>query len=249
MVSAISTLAIVAGVPLGTLIGNAFGWRVAVASAGLASFALIALVLTTLPAVAEDELGHGSLREAARTPGVLTVALAVPLLFFGHFSLITYIDPFFADIGATASQLGLALSLIGASGILGAWMAGRSTHGHLLRVLPVPLTMLALTFVAIALVGHSPTIALLATLPWGAAFSASVVYFQAVSMQTAGKHKDAVSSLVSMTIQAGIAAAGIYGGLVLDNFGVRSVPLAAALPIALCVVVLVSSSSRRAGAG
>ncbi len=244
VVSATSTFAIVAGVPLGTLIGTAFGWRVAVASAGVISFALIALVLTILPAVAEDESKHGSLREAVRSPGVLTVVLAIPLFFMGHISLVTYIDPFFTDIGATKSQLSLALSAIGLSGIFGAWIAGRSRHSQLLRLLPVPLSVLAVTFVVITLVSPSPTTGLLATVPWGVAFSLSMVYFQTASMQAAKSHKDAVSSMISMTTQAGIAAGAVYGGFALDTFGVRALPLAAAAPIALCIVIVITSRNR-----
>ncbi|MGF6099270.1 MFS transporter [Pseudomonas sp. 18175] len=121
------TLAMVIGVPLGSFLGNGFGWR-------LPFFAVVALAalgflatLFWLPDVKASEPVKASVQlSAAINPAILTM-MAVTVLGFGaSFAAFTFITPILTDItgfsGRTASIL---LVVFGAATLLGNLLGGR----------------------------------------------------------------------------------------------------------------------------
>jgi predicted MFS family arabinose efflux permease len=80
---------------------------------------------------------------------------------------------------------------------------------------------------------------------WGAAFGAIGIYHQAAILRAGREHKDAANGLTVVTIQLGIAVGAGYGALSLTTAGAQFVPLAAAVPTAAALAIILAS--RRGG--
>lgn len=107
------TLAIVAGVPLGVLVGQGFGWRTTfLGMAGLASLSLLR-ILTRLPRQAPGVTASlGERLALAKRPDMLGVLATTVLTVAGTFTVYTYLGVFLAGATGVGPQ-GLALVLLG----------------------------------------------------------------------------------------------------------------------------------------
>ncbi len=124
------TGSIAAGVPVGTWIGGAFGWRATFASMAIAGMIVLILVLTTLPR-SEGLDETPVLREQVRTLRQLPISLGLLancVLMTGSMMMLTYLAPYLASATtAGIEERALAFSLSGIAGILGIWLGGIAT--------------------------------------------------------------------------------------------------------------------------
>jgi len=170
------TLAIVAGVPLGTLLGTQLGWRATFgAVALLSSLAALALAFG-LPSSVGAGTPPASLKarlEAARLPGVLPTLFVTMLWGIGTYAPLTYLAPYLAEVaGMPPEHMGTIMLLWGVSAAIGLALGGRATDRFgSARVVVPALGMLMAAFYYLSILaglGHWP---LLATLPgialWG----------------------------------------------------------------------------------
>jgi predicted MFS family arabinose efflux permease len=113
MVTTGLTLAIIAGVPLGVLVGEGFGWRATfLGVAGLAALSLLG-ILARLPR--QQPGATASLGERLALAGrgdVLAVLATTTLAMAGAFTVYTYLGVFLAGVAGLGPQ-GLALVLLG----------------------------------------------------------------------------------------------------------------------------------------
>lgn len=113
MVTTGLTLAIIAGVPLGVLIGEGFGWRATfLAVAGLAAISFIGIVAglpRQLPSSAPGWRERLALAKRRDTLSVLTTSV---LTVAGTFTVYTYIGVFLTSVAGFGPR-GLALALLG----------------------------------------------------------------------------------------------------------------------------------------
>jgi DHA1 family inner membrane transport protein len=133
------TLAQLLGVPLGTAIGNAYGWRMTFWSVGAAG-ALATLSLALLLPRSEAPSGNTSTPaaeiRALNNQQVYLTYLATALLVTGSLSLSTYLVPLMTDI--THIPLGQTpwyLLIIGAGGLVGNLVGGRLADWKLMPTL------------------------------------------------------------------------------------------------------------------
>lgn len=120
------------GVPLGTLIGGAFGWRAtffAMAALGAVAAAGTALLLPAeSPAAAAGAGGGlGDRLAVLRAPGV-PAALGVSVLWIaGAFTVLTYIGPVLDEVGGVrGAALSLWLLVFGLAAVVGNTLGGRA---------------------------------------------------------------------------------------------------------------------------
>lgn len=122
------TLSSVAGVPIGTAIGQAFGWRMsfwAIAGAGtLAGVALAFLIPEVKQSRAAGDL-RAELRAAVRPP-VLISYVMIALFMVGVMGLFSYVVPFLTEAaGVPLAYVPWVLFAMGAVGVVGNLAGGR----------------------------------------------------------------------------------------------------------------------------
>ena len=139
-------LATVIGLPVGSLVGQAYGWHatfVLVAVLGGIGLVGVLVFCPRIPAVDTGGLG-GAVRVVANRP-VLT-GLAVTLLALtGFVAVFTYVAPMLTTVsGFSPGWVSVALVGYGLGTVAGNVLAGRVPPAAIPRVLPVPLAVLAL---------------------------------------------------------------------------------------------------------
>lgn len=231
------------GVPLGTWLGAAIGWRAAFGAMSLLSVILMAWVLLKVP----DYPGQAGarrlpLRRVWRTPGVRPVLAVVMCWMLAHNLLYTYVAPLVAPAGLSA-DVDAVLLVFGLAALGGIWLTGRTVDGHLRRSVLLSLGVFAAATLLLGLSLRSPQLVWGAVAFWGLSFGGAATLLQTALADSAGEGADAALSMNVVIWNGAIAAGGMLGGLLLGHFGVLSFPWAA-LAMALIGLGIAYSASR-----
>lgn len=159
------TISTIIGAPIGTLIGQLFGWRIAYGTISALSVLSVLALLSWLPD--SDDFNGGSIRQelsALRRGNVWGMMLVSALTVASVFSVYTFVGPLVTEVaGMSPTVTPFALSLIGIGMALGNVLGGRLADLYAFR--GMVLGFIA-TLVFLALMGtfaHVPLV-LLATL-------------------------------------------------------------------------------------
>ena len=234
------TVAIVTGVPLGTFIGQTFGWRAtfwAVAGLGLVAFAAIALLL---PANLKREEPAG-LMEQVRVLGsgrLLIVFAMTALGYGGTFVTFTFLSPLLQEVtGLSENTVSLMLVLYGAAIALGNVVGGKVADRDPVRALVVLFALQAAVLVLFTFTAPSPALALVTLAALGFLSFANVPGLQLYVVAMAQRHRpaavDVASALNIAAFNLGIAAGAWIGGLVVASpLGLGATPWVGAILVA-----------------
>jgi len=125
------TLAIIAGVPLGVVVSEGFGWRATfLGVAGLGAFSLIGILiwLPRRPSAAIASLGERL--TLARRGDILAVLATTVLTVAATFTVYTYLRVFLSEVaGLTPYGLALVLLGFGVASAIGTRLGGRAADG------------------------------------------------------------------------------------------------------------------------
>lgn len=233
MVSGGMTLAIVLGVPLGTLLGNALGWRATFGAVALLSLAATAGLAIGLP----RSLGAGAappgLRariDAARLPGVLPTLLVTLAWGTGTYATLTYLAPYLEQVSRLPPERMSAVMLLwGVSAAVGLALGGRASDRFgARRVVLFSLLALTLSFAylgTLAGLGHwgmavvAPGIVMWGMSTWG--------FFPAQQSSLVARSGAGLAPVVlalNASVQyAGFALGAMLGGLAVARWSAGQV--------------------------
>ncbi|OXH85971.1 sugar transporter, partial [Burkholderia multivorans] len=114
-----TAIAMVAGIPLGRVIGETLGWRMTFLA--IAATALVPLLMLryTLPELPSQRTGSlASVPVLLRNPALILLYAITILIVSAHFTSYTYIEPFVRDVNhASENRITYILVLFGAAGI------------------------------------------------------------------------------------------------------------------------------------
>lgn len=251
--SAGGTTAFVLGVPVGTAIGQALGWRAAFGIIAASVVVLAFLVVRFLPAVDHRvSLATGEIPVPARRdptfPGVLFVCLLVAIIVTGHNVFYTYIAPFIIDeAGFARDSVSLLLFLYGGAGAIGLVLAGVVGSRFPRAGLYGMLAGVALAVAVLAALSGIPVIVVVAIVVWGAAFGGIPALLQTRLLHVASPRvRDVGAALLTTSFNIGIGGGALIGGLLLDQSGLLVLPVVEAVVIVLALALLVAVDARRA---
>lgn len=236
-----NSLGLAIGAPVGTALGNLLGWRSAFLVLAASGLLLALLAVWLLPPVRRiPDAPHPSLRKAIGQPGVKTIAIGWPLMLMAHFALFTYIAPFLREVRLPDFSIPLSISVLGVAGLVGIWIAGvtvdsRPRRWHLITVAGVVVSLLLLP-----LLGTSLPAALVLMFVWGTGIGAMGIYNQSAILRAGGEFRDAANGLTVLTIQVGITVGAMFGAAALTLAGPALIPVAAALPAAVALVLVLT---------
>ena len=245
-----NSLGLAIGAPVGTALGGFFGWRAAFLA--MAGFGLVLTVLAffLLPRVHRiSGAARPSLRKAIGQPGVKAVAVAWPLLVLAHFALFTYIAPFIREAALPDYAISLSLTVLGASGLLGIWIAGLTVDSRPRRSLLITTAAIAASMFLLPLAVGNLVLALILMTVWGAGLGAIGIYNQSAILRAGGQYQEAANGLTVLTIQVGITIGALYGSAALVAGGALLVPVAAALPVVAALVITLAGKKHAYPAG
>jgi DHA1 family inner membrane transport protein len=242
------TVANILGVPFGTWLGQAYGWRstfLAVTLVGVIAFAVIAvLVPRDEPAAADEEEGsEGTLAVLGRRP-VLLGLLTTVLSWVGVFAAFTYLAPILTRVtGFSEGAVSPILLVFGGGLVAGNLLGGRLADRHVVPTVIGTLVALSAVLFVMAAAIHQPITAIVAVGLLGAAAFATVAPLQMWVLEKAkGAGQGLASSFNIAAFNLGNAIGAWLGGFVIDHGpGLGAVPLVAGLvPLAALGVVLMA---------
>ncbi|MER7582484.1 MFS transporter [Kitasatospora sp. NPDC097691] len=243
------TVANVVGVPLGTFIGQAVGWRTTfgiVAALGVAGLLGIARLVPALP---RPEGAH--LRReltAFRNPQVLLAMAMTVLGFGGVFAAITYIAPMMTNVaGYSDGAVTWLLVLFGVGMFLGNLLGGRFADRRLMPLLYTTLGGLAAVLALFTLTAHNRILAAVTVLLVGALGFATVPPLQKRVLDQAHGAPTLASAVNIGAFNLGNALAAWLGGIVISAGLGYTAPnwVGAALAAAALVLALWSAALER----
>ena len=245
------TVALVTGVPLGTFIGQHFGWRETfLAVSVLGVFALIAsaiLVPNNIPSRAP-----ASLREQVKVlthPRLLMIYAVTALGYGGVFTAFTFLAPMMQNLaGFTPSAVSWILLGYGVSVAIGNIWGGKLADKHgavpALKFIFAALMVLLLVFQFTASMQYA---ALATVLVMGIFAFGNVPGLQVYVVQKAEEYTpsavDVASGLNIAAFNIGIALGSIIGGQTVEHYGLAQTPWIGAV-IVLVALLLIGLSGR-----
>ncbi|MEU4575231.1 MFS transporter [Nonomuraea sp. NPDC023979] len=211
------TVANIVGVPLGTFIGQAVGWRTTfaiVAALGVAGLLGIAALVPAMPQAQGARL-RGELH-AFRNPQVLLAMAMTVLGFGGVFAAITYIAPMMTQVaGYSGSAITWLLVLFGIGMFLGNLLGGRYADRALMPLLYATLGGLAIVLALFTVTAHNKVLAALSILLIGALGFATVPPLQKRVLDQAHGAPTLASAVNIGAFNLGNALAAWLGGIVI----------------------------------
>ncbi|PYI50312.1 MFS transporter [Paenibacillus flagellatus] len=227
------TLANILGVPIGTFLGQAYGWRSTFWVITAIGFIALVGVMVLVPQV---KAAASSLRQelgVLRRPAVHVALLMTVFGFGGVFTAFTYISPILVDItGFAPSSVSYILVLFGAGITLGNILGGKLADRKLLPSLLVILVVLAAVLAVFGVVDQHKALTLVTVFVLGVAAFGTVPGLQLHMLNTAKEAPTLASTLNIAAFNLGNAFGAYLGGAVIDSGiggGLPAVPAAAAL--------------------
>ncbi|MEV0759012.1 MFS transporter [Nocardia sp. NPDC050435] len=243
LVNAGTTVATVAGVPLGVLLSQFAGWRVVfVVAAALTVVAAIAVRLTLPPIPPAPGVGWSAMGGALRAPGVALGLLSVVAVIGGHFAGYTYIRPALAELlGAGPGAIPILLALFGVGGLVGNFVIGSLADRRLELLLVLVPAVIAVSIAAIIASAHLAALAYVAVILWGGAFGGILNVVQVWISRVLPDRVEAGSGLLVAGFQLAIILGSAVGGRFVDTLGTATTyGIAAVLALLGGIVVRLS---------
>ncbi|WP_448810856.1 MFS transporter [Agromyces bauzanensis] len=230
------TLALVAGIPATTVLGQAIGWRPVFVVVGALALVGGLVVWRFLPRVGGADAATAArfrLDDVALAP-VLLVCAVTALTMLGQYAVFTYVAPLITDVvGLEPGAVGPLLFVYGVAGAAGLVIAGSRLAVRPARAMVVAMAVAAASLVVLGLApGVWPS--LIAFAVWGLAFGAIPPLLQTRLLHAApAAHRDAASALYTTAFNIGIGGGALVGAVLFQGLGVASLPFLYAAVLAL----------------
>jgi predicted MFS family arabinose efflux permease len=218
------SLATVAAVPLGTLLGELWGWRAVFHLAAAVGIIATVLQLVSLPSIrSTGSAGFRPLFQTLRSRLILLCLAAMGLMGAGHFAGFTYIRPAATEIGGLApEQLALLLLAYGVGIVGGNLVAGPLADRSLRSAAFVFPLVLGLAMIAFATLDAGTVVLFVAAVLWGAGFGALPTVIGTWLARAEPDRLESVGGLQTAVFQVAIALGAFVGGLLVDGAGVQT---------------------------
>lgn len=248
------TLACVAGVPAGALLGQVWGWRSAFLAVALLSVPAVVGVLWSVPRGGADSASPGVRREFAvlREPRPAVILALGALVNGATFCAFTYLASLVTEVtGWGSAWVPAVLALFGLGSFLGVTMSGRMADTRPVRLLVAGGVALLLGWAGFAVTAGNPVATVVFVLLQGTLSFAVGSTLIAQALYAASGAPTLSGAFATAAFNVGAAAGPWLGGLAIAaGLGYRA-PLwvsAALVALALAVAAVVPAVRRGATA-
>jgi multidrug resistance protein len=250
------TVALVTGVPLGTVIGQTLGWRLTFLAVSALGLLACVACWRLLPAIRDNGRPASLTAQLAvlKQPRLLLVYAMTAFGYGGSFVAFTYLAPILQQVsGLAASRVALVMLAYGVSVAVGNIWGGRlADRKGPVRALQIIFALLAAVLLLLTFTAPSPFGVVVTVLAWGAVAFGNVaglqVYVVWQAQRVAPFAVDVASGLNIAAFNVGIAAGAWGGGLIVARHGLLATPWVGALVVlvALALTTWSGALDRRA---
>ncbi|MEV6657668.1 Cmx/CmrA family chloramphenicol efflux MFS transporter [Nocardia fluminea] len=246
------TVACIAGVPAGTLLGQLWGWRSAFWAVAVVSAVVLVPVAALVP---RDGAGAGASDRSTRSEwavlglrAVRTAVIVGVLVNAATFAAFTYLGTIAAAIGGTTTfWVPLVLALFGLGSFVGVTLTGRYSDRHGRSIITVGAAGLVGVWALAAMTAHTVAgLAVMTLLTGAAAFGVGSALIATIVRTAAPAAPRLAGALATTALNIGAVLGPIVAGVAVDR---AKTPVAAlwcaAGASALAAAIVLSDRSRR----
>ncbi|GLY07691.1 MULTISPECIES: MFS transporter [Actinoplanes] len=229
------------GVPAGTFLGQALGWRAAFTAMTLLTVVLLGWIAVSVPGFPGHPAGERPpMLRALGVPGVTPVLIVTLVFVLAHTILYAYITTFLAHLGmaGSADAVLLAFGVASLASIVatGAWIDRK------LRVLTVASVLLVGVAAAVlATLAASDVLVYTAAVLWGLGWGGVPTLLQTAVADAGGKAADAAQAMLVTLWNVAMAAGGVIGGVLLESLGAGVFPATVGILLIPVLVIVVGA--------
>lgn len=237
------TVATVTGVPLGTFIGQLFGWRMSfifIVAIGvialIANYFLVPKNLSSAKNISLKSIGQVLLNKK-----IGIVLLMTAFGYGGTFVVYTYLSPMFIKMGYTANMIVVLLIIYGIMVAIGNTIGGHFANEKPAKALFVMFSLQATTLLLLQFTSPNPILGLIVVMLMGFFAFMSVSGLQLYVVELAERYlPETVSMASALNISAfnvGIAMGAFIGGLVTEYIGLSYTPIVGFLMVLIAIIL------------
>lgn len=232
-------LAMVAGLPLGRVLGQMMSWQASFGIIGVVGLVILGFLLWLLPILPAQNTGNlSSLPKLIKNNALMAVYLIIALMITAHFTAYSYIEPFVLQVAGFGGNFAtMVLLIFGLAGLVASALFAKYYDktvgwfewiGFVLMVLALSLLLLLSkvvwlwTFVAFI---------------WGVCMTCLALALQLRVLKLAPNDSDVAMSIFSGIFNVGIGGGALVGGVVIVQFGLSFIGVVAACVLFLAAMV------------
>lgn len=223
-----TVMAMVAGIPLGRMVGQYLGWQASFLLIGLCAAAVMAVLAKSLPRLPSVNAGSlSSLPLLLKRKKLMLLYAMTVLVITAHFTTYSYIEPFVIQIGSfSARQVTVVLGLYGLAGFAASYLFGKWFAKHPRAFLAGAVSVIALSSGLLLPLAHLPAAIYALVFVWGTAIVIVSLGMVSKVLDFASDAADLANSIYSGLYNVGIGGGALLGHLVTQYAGISRIGIA-----------------------
>lgn len=250
-----SSIAMIAGLPLGRTIGLYMGWRMTfLVISGVAALILAALAILLPKTPSDSSISLRKLPALIKSPALLSIYLVTVIAITGHFTAYSYIEPFLArEAGFGSAAITLVLTGFGIVGLIGSAIFSKFYSGHRKAFISIAVAGIAASLLLLRAASATPATTVILCVFWAFAINFYNLAFQAEIIRNATRGTAVAMSIYSGIYNVGIGGGALAGGYVCSGISIAGIGYAggavALIAAIICFRKLLPSVSDSAARG
>ncbi len=241
-----SSLATVLGIPIGTIIGQHLGWRIAFLCIAITAFIVMLILIWLLPKLPSNNAGSlKSLPSLFKRPTLMYVYLLTAIIVTGHFTAYTYIAPFMSNMGGFSENfIVFLLLIIGGAGIIGSVIFTKKSLQYPIALPIIAISCLLGSLILLTISANTHVSVMILCLIWGGAMTIIALALQTKVLDAAPDASDVAISMFSGIFNIGIGGGALVGSIVLAKMDISYIGYVGAIFVLIALVIFYLISRR-----
>lgn len=215
-----TSVATIAGLPLGKMVGHYAGWRIAFLIVAVITFVVLVYMAFLFPKMdCGEPFRVKQLPQLFKNRSLVCVYIQTFLFVVGYYTSYSYIDPFLQQVaGMGNSMVTITLFVFGAAGLFGSFLFSKFYDKYRRGVLRTVMAALVVELLLLLPAAGKPGFMMALCAMWGITVLMFNVSFQSETIQCTDEQSSSVAmSIFSGIFNFGIGAGSFLGGIVCDK--------------------------------
>ena len=237
-----TSIATIAGLPLGRLVGQYMGWRITFLIVGIIAFAVLVYMAFVFPKIASGEQFHvKDLPALLKNPVLVCLYVQTILFVLGYYTVYSYIEPFMQQVAKLQNNvITIVLLIFGAMGLLGSYLFSKLYDKHRFTFIGAVMATLLVWLLLLLPASKSLATMVLLCAFWGITAMAFNVTTQSEVIRSVDEKGSAVATAIySGLFNLGIGGGSWIGGIVCDKGAISYIGFVGAIFAAVSVLFFV----------
>ena len=242
-----TSVATIAGLPLGKMVGHYAGWRIAFLIVAVITFVVLMYMAFLFPKMdCGEPFRVKQLPQLFKNRSLVCVYIQTFLFVVGYYTSYSYIDPFLQQVaGMGNSMVTITLFVFGAAGLFGSFLFSKFYDKYRRGVLRTVMAALVVELLLLLPAAGKPGFMMALCVLWGITVLMFNVSFQSETIQCTDEQSSSVAmSIFSGIFNFGIGAGSFLGGIVCDKGQISHLGFVGAVFAAISLLFFLICMSR-----